>query len=45
MYEMKTRVTYSQVNSDLRTDMAAIAHYFRIVPFFIQSLWARVWMR
>lgn len=34
MYEMKTRVSYSQVNSDLRTDMAVIAHYFQDCTIF-----------
>lgn len=34
MYEMNVRVTYSQVNSDLKTDMAAIAHFFQDCTIF-----------
>lgn len=34
MYEMKTRVSYSQVKSDLKTDMSAIAHYFQDCTIF-----------
>lgn len=34
MYEMKTRVTYSQVNSELKTDMTAIAHFFQDCTIF-----------
>ncbi len=29
MYEMATQVTYSRVKSNLKTDMAAITHYFQ----------------
>lgn len=34
MYEMKNRVTYSQVGSNLKADMAAIAHYFQDCTIF-----------
>lgn len=34
MYEMKRRVTYSQVNSELKTDMAVIAHFFQDCTLF-----------
>lgn len=34
MYEMKTRVTYSQVNSELKADMAAITHFFQDCTLF-----------
>lgn len=34
MYEMKQRVTYSQVGSDLKVDMAGIVHYFQDCTIF-----------
>lgn len=34
MYEMKTRVTYSQVDSDLKANMASIANYFQDCTLF-----------
>lgn len=34
MYEMQTRVTYSQVNSELKANMAAIANYFQDCTLF-----------
>lgn len=34
MYEMKNRVTYSQVGSNLKADMAEIAHYFQDCTIF-----------
>jgi len=34
MYEMRRRVTYSQVGSNLKTDMAMLAHYFQDCTIF-----------
>lgn len=34
MYEMKRKVTYSQVGSNLKTDMAMIVHYFQDCAIF-----------
>ncbi len=34
MYKIEQRVTYSQVGSDLKTDMAMLAHYFQDCAIF-----------